>query len=193
MDSLKASLESVETLSHEQANLRDRVNQLKGRVVVCEEDLNQIKLTFASHADEVDQVKFDTFCSDASLKSLKELVKNCGESNSYFRAKISGLEESIQNINKINEEAFGRVQNTIHSLGTNGTDLSPLVLELKNMHKNYSSMQAQFNTCFAEKDLREFGSKQGKYTMPVLYSIPHLCCSKYSLSRCRTMDSRSAF
>ena len=76
MDSLKASLESVETLSHEQANLRDRVNQLEGRVVVCEEDLNQIKLTFASHADEVEQVKFNTFCSETALKSLKEVVKN---------------------------------------------------------------------------------------------------------------------
>ena len=96
MDSLKASLESVET---KQANLKDRVNQLEGRVVVCEEDLNQIKLTFASHADEVEQVKFDTFCSETALKSLKELVKNCGESNSYFRAKISRLEESIQDIN----------------------------------------------------------------------------------------------
>jgi hypothetical protein len=192
MDSLKASLESVETLSHEQANLRDRVNQLEGRVVVCEEDLNQIKLTFASHADEVEQVKFNTFCSETALKSLKEVVKNCGESNSYFRAKISRLEESIQDINKINEEASVRVQNAIHSLG-NGTDLSPFVLELKNMHENYSIMQAQLNTCFAEKDLREFGSKQGKYTMPILYSIPHLCCSKYSLSRCRTMDSRTAF
>jgi hypothetical protein len=192
MDSLKASLESVETLSHEQANLRDRVNQLEGRVVVCEEDLNQIKLTFASHADEVEQVKFDTFCSETALKSLKELVKNCGESNSYFRAKISRLEESIQDINKINEEASVRVQNTIYSLG-NGTDLSPFLLELKNMQANYSIMQAQLNTCFAEKDLREFGSKQGKYTMPILYSIPHLCCSKYSLSRCRTMDSRTAF
>jgi len=109
MDLLKASLESVETLSHEQANLRDRVNQLEGRVgvVACEGDLNQIKVTFASDADVVDEVNFITFCSNVNvvLNSLKERVETCGHSNSYFCAKISEIEESIQNINKINEEA----------------------------------------------------------------------------------------
>jgi hypothetical protein len=88
MDSLRAGLQTVQVISCEQADLRDRVNQLKGRVVVCEEELNQIKLTFASD-DDLAEIDFLTLCSNAVLNSLRERVETCGQSNSYFCTKIS--------------------------------------------------------------------------------------------------------
>jgi hypothetical protein len=47
MDSLKAGLETIHTISCKHVDIRGRVNQLKGKVEHWEKELNQIKLTFA--------------------------------------------------------------------------------------------------------------------------------------------------
>ncbi len=103
MDSLKAGLETVKTISCEQADLKGRVKQLEGKVGNWENELNQIKLTFKS--DE--EIEFMTHCSKAALDSIKEHIETCGNSNSYFRSKICELKDSTKKIyiNVINKEA----------------------------------------------------------------------------------------
>ncbi len=55
-------------------------------------------------------------------------------------------------------------------------------------------MYTQLKSCLSEKMLREFGSKQGKYTMPILYSnTPFALFRILTVSCCRTNDSSTAF
>jgi len=49
-----------------------------------------------------------------------------------------------------------------HGLDTNRDNFNALVVDLKKMQGNYSSMQNQMNTCLAE-ELPELESKQGKF------------------------------
>jgi hypothetical protein len=85
------------------------------------------------------------------------------------------------------------LQDSHHDYG-NGTNLNSLVLEMKQMQENYSSMYTQLNSCFAEKELHEFGSKHGKYAMPILYlNTPFALFRIFTVSCCRTNDSSTAF
>ncbi len=161
------------------------MNQLEGKVGHWEKELNQIKLTLET--DE--EIEFMTHCSKAALDSIKEQIETCGKSNSYFRSKIFELENSIRTINIINKEAMLSVNNTIksldgqlqHGLDTNCDDFNALVVDLKKMQENDSSMQNQLNTHLAE-ELPELESKQGKFyiqiprcTMQMHVEYSHWC------------------
>jgi hypothetical protein len=101
MDLLKAGLDTVETMSCEHADLKGRVGKLEGRMENWEKKLNEIKSTFATDAE----IDFMTSCLKVVLDNMKTRIKNFSKSNSYFYSKISGLEESMENINEINKEA----------------------------------------------------------------------------------------
>ncbi len=95
--------------------------------------LNQIKLRFPIdiNTNLKEEVEFLTGCSQTLLNSLKQQTNACGESNTYFRLKISELEKSMKIIGNKNVE----LQDTINSLGkaagNGGANFSSSLLELK--------------------------------------------------------------
>jgi hypothetical protein len=163
MESLKAGLTTVSTISCNHANLKGRVSKLKGKFEHWEEVLNQIKLCFPINIDTnlKEEVEFLTSCFQTLLNSLKQRIEACGESNTYFRSKISELKKSMKIIGNKNEE----LQDTIDSLGkaagNGGANFSPSLLELKKMQENFSHLQIQLETHFAQ-ELPRFGSKKGE-------------------------------
>jgi len=156
MESLKAGLATVST---DHANLKGRVSRLEGKFENWEEVLNQIKLQFDIDTDLKGEVDFLTFSSQTLLNSLKQRIDSCGESNTYFRSKISELEKSMKFIDNKNVE----LQDTINSLGkaagNGGANFISSLQELKKMQENYSHLKIELETRFAQ-ELPRFGSKQ---------------------------------
>ena len=167
MESLKAGLATVST---DHANLKGRVSQLEGKFENWEEVLNQIKLQFNTDTDLKGEVDFLTFSSQTLLNSLKQRIDSCGESNTYFRSKISELKKSMKFIDNKNVE----LQDTINSLGkaagNGGANFISSLQELKKMQENYSHLKIELETRFAQ-ELPRFGSKQGEWR----YVPPHVC------------------
>jgi hypothetical protein len=93
MESLKAGLATVSTISRNHANLKGRVSRLEGKFEHWEEVLNQIKLCFPIDIDTnlKEEVEFLTGCSQTLPNSLKQRINACGKSNTYFRLKKSEL------------------------------------------------------------------------------------------------------
>ena len=81
MESLKAGLATVSTISRDHANLKGRVSRLEGKFENWEEVLNQIKLQFDTKTDLKGEVDFLTLSSQTLLDSLKQRIDSCGESN----------------------------------------------------------------------------------------------------------------
>ncbi len=133
MESLKAGLATVSTISHDHANLKGRVSRLEGKFDHWEEVLNKIKLCFPIDigTNSKEEVEFLTRCSQTLLDSLKQQIEACGKSNTHFRLKISELEKSRKIIDNKNVE----LQDTINSLGkaaeNGGANFRPSLLELK--------------------------------------------------------------
>ena len=193
---MKAGLATVSTISRDHAKLKGRVSRLEGKFEHWEEVLNQIELRFPIDIDTdlKEEVEFLTSCSQTLLDSLKQRIEACGESNTYFRSKISELEKSMKIIGNKNVE----LQDTINSLGkaagNGGANFSPSLLELKKMQEDFSHLRIELETRFAE-ELPQFGSKQGewRYGPP-----PRLLCSEYEclsffFASSRTKDSGSTF
>ena len=163
MESLKAGLATVSTISRDHANLKGRVSRLEGKFEHWEEVLNQIKLCFPIdiNTNLKEEVEFLTGCSQTLLNSMKQRTNACGESNTYFRSKISELEKSMKIIGNKNVE----LQDTINSLGkaagNGGANFSSSLLELKKMQENFSHLQIELETCFAQ-ELPQFGRKHGE-------------------------------
>ena len=125
--------------------------------------LNQIKLCFPIDIDTdlTEEVEFLTGCSQTLLNSLQQRIDACGESNTYFRSKISELEKSMKIIGNKNVE----LQDTINSLGkaagNGGANFSSSLLELKKIQENFSHLQVELETRFVQ-ELPQFGSKHGE-------------------------------
>jgi hypothetical protein len=125
--------------------------------------LNQIKLRFPIDIDTDlnEEVEFLTGCSQTLLNNLKQQTDACGKSNTYFRSKISELKKSMKIIGNKNVE----LQDTINSLGkvagNGGANFSSSLLELKKMQENFSHLQIELETHFAQ-ELPRFGSKHGE-------------------------------
>ena len=174
MESLKAGLATVSTISRDHAKLKGRVSRLEGKFEHWEEVLNQIELRFPIDIDTnlKEEVEFLTSCSQTLPDSLKQRIEACGESNTYFRSKISELEMSMKIIGNKNVE----LQDTINSLGkaagNGGANFSPSLLELKKMQEDFSHLRIELETRFAE-ELPQFGSKQGAFF--IFKSPPPLC------------------
>jgi hypothetical protein len=101
--------------------------------------LNQIKLCFPIdiNTNLKEEVEFLTGCSQTLLNSLKQRTDACGESNTFFRSKISELKKSMKIIGNKNVE----LQDTINSLRKaariGGANFSSSLLELKEMQENF--------------------------------------------------------
>jgi chromosome condensin MukBEF ATPase and DNA-binding subunit MukB len=145
MELLKAGLATVSTISRDHANLKGRVSRLEGKFEHWEEVLNQIKLCFPIDIDTnlKEEVEFLTGCSQTLLNSLKQQTNACGESNTYFRSKISELKKSMKIIGNKNVE----LQDTINSLRKaaerGGANFKSSLAELKNMQENFSCLQTE--------------------------------------------------
>ena len=172
MESLKAGLATVST---DHANLKGRVSRLEGKFENWEEVLNQIKLQFDTETDLKGEVDFLTFSSQTLLNSLKQRIDSCGESNTYFRSKISKLEKSMKFIDNKNVELEDTINSLGKAAGNGGANFISSLQELKRMQENYSHLKIELETRF-EQELPRFESKQGewRYGPP-----PRLLCSEY--------------
>ena len=121
----------------------------------------QIKLRFDIDTNLKKEVEFLTCCSQSLLNNLKQRVDACGESRTYFRSKISELEKSMKSIGNKNME----LQDTINFLrevaGSGGANFSSSLLELKKMQEDFSHLQIELETRFAQ-GLTRFGSQHGE-------------------------------
>ncbi len=125
--------------------------------------LNQIKLCFPIDIDTdlKEEVEFLTGCSQTLFISLKQRTDACGENNTNFRSKISELEKSMKIIGNKNVELQDIINSFGKAAGNGGANFSSSLLELKKMQENFSHLQIELETCFAQ-ELPRFGSKHGE-------------------------------
>ncbi len=123
--------------------------------------LHQIKLCFDIDTDSKEEVEFLTCCSQSLLNNLKQRLDACDESRTYFRSKISEREKYMKGIGDKNVE----LQDTINFLrgaaGSGGANFSSSLLELKKMQEDFSHLQIELETRFAQ-GLTRFGSQHGE-------------------------------
>jgi predicted nucleic acid-binding Zn-ribbon protein len=150
MELLKADLATVSLVSRNHVNLEGRVNQLEGKVEQREEVMNKIKHFDIDDTYSKEEVEFVAIGSQAILSALNRGINGCGESTTYLRSKLSGLEESIKSIGDKNVE----LQDTINSLRKvaecDGANFKLSLAELKNMQENFSHLQTEMETHFSQ-------------------------------------------
>ena len=161
MSSLAAGLATVTTVSRNQVNLEGRVSRLEGKVEQWEEVLNKIKhFDFDTHPYE-QEIEFELIGTRAILSTLNQRIELCGESTTYLRSRLSGLEESMKIIGDKNVELQGNINSLKNAAECGGANFESSLVELKNMQENFYRQQTEMKTRF-EQGLTQSGSEHGE-------------------------------
>ena len=161
MASLKAGLVTVSAVSRNQGNLEGRVSRLEGKVEQWEEVLNKIKhFDFDTHPYE-QEIEFELIGTRAILSTLNQRIELCGESTTYLRSRLSGLEESMKIIGDKNVELQGNINSLKNAAECGGANFESSLVELKNMQENFYRQQTEMKTRF-EQGLTQSGSEHGE-------------------------------
>ena len=157
MSSLAAGLATVTAVSQNQVNLEGRVSRLEGKVEQWEEVLNKIKhFDFDTHPYE-EEMEFELMGTRAILSALNQRIDHFGESTTYFRSRLSELEESMKIIGDKNVELQGNISSLRNAAESGGANFKSSLEELKNMQENFYRQQTEMETRF-EQGLTQSGS-----------------------------------